>query len=97
MTSKLKNDITHTDVLGQDLKIDDFVAYPSSSGLGRNALKIGKIVGLTAKMVKVVHLTQRVSDWNKMEVKSTTRYPDDCVRLDEKLITLYILKHRNQS
>lgn len=93
MTSKPKNDTTHTDVLGQELKIDDFVAYPSSSGFGRNALKIGKIVGVTPKMVKVVHLTQRISDWNKMEVKSTTRYPDDCVRLDEQLITLYILKH----
>jgi len=93
MTSKLKNDTMHTDVLGQELKIDDFVAYPSSSGYGRNALKIGKIVGVTPKMVKVVHLTRRVSDWNKVESKSTTRYPDDCVRLDEKLITMYILKH----
>jgi len=93
MTSKLKNDIMHLDILGQQLRIDDFVAYPSSSGLGRNALKIGKIVGLTAKMVKVVHLKQRVSDWNKVEAKVTTRYPDDCIRLDEQLITMYILKN----
>jgi len=83
----------HLDILGQQLRIDDFVAYPSSSGLGRNALKIGKIVGLTAKMVKVVHLKQRVSDWNKVEAKVTTRYPDDCIRLDEQLITMYILKN----
>ena len=96
MTSKLKNDIMHLDILGQQLRIDDFVAYPSSSGLGRNALKIGKIVGLTAKMVKVVHLKQRVSDWNKVEAKVTTRYPDDCIRLDEQLITMYILKNDNQ-
>jgi hypothetical protein len=93
MTSKLKNDITHIDALGQELRVDDFVAYPSSSGYGRNSLKIGKIVGITAKMVKVVHLKQRVSQWNKLEVKSTTRYPEDCVRLDEQLITLYILKN----
>lgn len=96
MTSKHKKDIIHTDVLGQELKIDDFVAYPSSSGYGRNSLKIGKIVGVTAKMVKVVHLNRRVSAWNKVETKVTTRYPDDCVRLDEKLMTLYILTHSNQ-
>lgn len=78
----------HIDVLGQTLKIDDFVAYPSSSGLGRNQLKIGKIVAVTPKMVKVVHIQQR----SVYEAKSTTRYPVDCIRLDEKLITLYILK-----
>lgn len=89
----MKTQTQHTDILGQELKIDDFVAYPSSSGYGRNALKIGKIVGVTNKMVKVVHLTQRISEWNKMEVKATTRYPDDCVRLDEQLITMYILKN----
>ena len=88
MTSKLNPDITHIDVLGQTLKVDDFIAYPSSSGLGRNQLKVGKIVGLTPKMVKVVHIQRR----SLYEAKSTTRYPADCIRLDEKLITLYILK-----
>ena len=88
MTSKLKPDTTHLDVLGQSLKVDDFVAYPSSSGLGRNQLKIGKIVDLTPKMVKVVHLQRR----SVYEAKITTRYPADCIRLDDKLITLYILK-----
>ena len=88
MTSRPKIDITHIDILGQELRINDFVAYPSSSGLGRNALKIGKIVDCTPKMVKVVHVSRRSG-----EVKSTTRYPDDCVRLDSSLITLYILKH----
>ncbi len=88
MTSKLKTDITHTDVLGQELRVDDFVAYPSSSGLGRNQLKIGKIVAVTPKMVKVVHLIRR----SVYESKVTTRYPIDCIRLDESLITLYILK-----
>jgi hypothetical protein len=88
MTSKLKNAITHTDVLGQSLKVDDFVAYPSSSGLGRNQLKIGKIVDFTPKMVKVVHLQRR----SVYEVKVTTRYPKDCIRLDDQLMTMYILK-----
>ena len=88
MISKLKPDITHTDVLGQSLKVDDFVAYPSSSGLGRNQLKIGKIVDITPKMVKVVHMQRR----SVYEAKSTTRYPADCIKLDESLITLYILK-----
>lgn len=88
MTLKRKNDFTHLDILGQSLKVDDFVAYPSSSGLGRNQLKIGKIVDITPKMVKVVHMQRR----SVYEAKSTTRYPADCIRLDEKLITLYILK-----
>lgn len=88
MTSRLKKDITHSDILGQDLKVNDFVAYPSSSGLGRNQLKIGKVVGLTAKMVKVVHLKRR----SVYEAKITTRYPADCIRVDESSITMYILK-----
>ena len=89
MTSKLKNDTTHYDVLGQELAVKDFVAYPSSSGLGRNQLKIGQIIALTPKMVKVVHMLRR----SVYEVRATTRYPNDCVRLDESLITLYCLKH----
>ena len=88
MTSRHKPDITHSDVLGQSLKVDDFVAYPSSSGLGRNQLKIGRIVAMTPKMVKVVHMHRR----SVYEAKATTRYPNDCIRLDESLITLYILK-----
>ena len=89
MTSKHKNVTTHLDILGQELKADDFVAYPSSSGLGRNQLKIGKIVDLTPKMVKVVHMQRR----SVYEARITTRYPADCIRLDERLITLYILKN----
>jgi len=88
MISKINHDTAHLDILGQSLKVDDFVAYPSSSGLGRNQLKIGKIVALTPKMVKVVHMQRR----SVYEAKSTTRYPADCIRLDDKLITLYILK-----
>ena len=79
---------SHLDILGQELKINSFVAYPSSSGLGRNQLKIGKIVALTPKMVKVVHMQRR----SVYESKTTTRYPKDCILLDETLITLYILK-----
>ena len=93
MTSKLKSVITHSDILGQELKVNDFVAYPSSSGLGRNQLKVGKIVDLTPKMVKVVHMIRR----SVYEAKITTRYPNDCVRLDDSLITLYILKHHGSS
>jgi hypothetical protein len=79
---------SHADILGQELRVDDFVAYPSSSGLGRNQLKIGKIVDITPKMVKVVHMKRR----SVYEAKITTRNPADCVRLDSNLITLYILK-----
>jgi poly(3-hydroxyalkanoate) synthetase len=91
MTSKLKLDITHLDVLGRELKLNDFVAYPSSSGLGRNQLKIGQIVALTPKMIKVVHLIQR----SVYETKTTTRYPNDCILIDQSSITLYILKLPN--
>jgi hypothetical protein len=83
----------HTDVLGQELKVDDFVAYPSSSGLGRNQLKVGKIVAITPKMVKVVHLKRR----SVYETKATTRYPNDCIRLEDQLVTLYLLKHHGVS
>jgi len=39
-------------------------------------------------MVKVVHMQRR----SVYETKITTRYPKDCILLDETLITLYILK-----
>ena len=93
MTSKLKLDITHLDVLGQSLKVNDFVAYPSSSGLGRNQLKIGQITAMTPKMVKVVHVQRR----SVYEARVTTRYPGDCVRLADDLITLYLLKNHGTS
>jgi hypothetical protein len=92
MTSKRKNDFTHSDALDQELQVNDFVAYPSSSGLGRNQLKIGKIVAMTPKMVKVVHVNKRL-----YEARITTRYSRDCVKIDEQLVTVYLLKNGFQN
>jgi hypothetical protein len=92
MTLKPKKDFMHLDALNQELQVNDFVAYPSSSGLGRNTLKIGKIVAMTPKMVKVVHVNKRL-----YEARITTRYPGDCVKIDEQLVTVYILKNGFQN
>lgn len=70
------------------MKINDFIAYPSSSGLGRNKLKIGKILEMTPKMVKVLHVNKRPN-----EAKVTTRYPADCILIDSSLISIYVLRH----
>lgn len=48
---------------------------------------------MTPKMVKVVHVQRR----SVYEARVTTRYPGDCVRLADDLITLYLLKNHGTS
>jgi len=72
----------HKDKLGQDLLVDDCVTFPVS-----NDLIIGKVTKLNNKMVKVskVPSGKWASEWNK--------YPEDLIKLDSSLITLYLLKN----
>jgi hypothetical protein len=71
----------HQDRLGQDLNLDDCVAFPVS-----NSLYIGKVTKLNNKMVKVCKVPsgKYASEWNK--------YPADLVKLDSSTVTLYLLK-----
>jgi hypothetical protein len=71
----------HRDKLGQELQLDDCVAFPSS-----NSLLIGKIVKLTPKLVRVAKLPAPNwrAEWNK--------YPVDIIKLDSAAVTMFLLK-----
>lgn len=72
----------HQDKLGQDLAIDDCVTFPA-----HNSLVVGKVIKLNNKMVKVqkVGNTKYSMEWNK--------YPEDLIKLDSSVVTLYLLKN----
>ena len=72
----------HLDKLGQELAVDDCVTFPSS-----NSLIIGKVIKLNNKMVKVKKVSngKYSSEWNK--------YPEDIIKIDSSLVTLYLLKN----
>jgi hypothetical protein len=69
----------HQDKLGQDLAVDDCVTFPA-----HNSLVIGKVIKLNNKMVKVRSVKNTMT-WNK--------YPDDLIKLDSSVVTLYLLKN----
>ena len=79
---KMTKDIkTHHDKLGQEIAIDDFVAFPVS-----NALYMGKVTKINPKMIKVSKIPAGKwgGSWNK--------YPQDLVKIESSLATLYCLK-----
>ena len=74
----------HKDKLGRLIAIDDFVAYPQSNGL-----RVGKIIKLNNKMVKVLDITKP----SKYAPGEYNKYPHDCVKLEQTDMTWYILKN----
>lgn len=71
---------THKDKLGQEITIDDFVTFPAS-----NTLYLGKVIKINPKMIKVTKIpsSKYGGTWNK--------YPDDIIKIDSSLATLYCL------
>jgi hypothetical protein len=74
--------VEHFDKLGQKIEVGDYVAYSS-----HNSLDIGLVQKLNPKMVKVSRLGKK--GWGS----GTNKYPTDCVLLDGKRVTLYVLKN----
>jgi hypothetical protein len=77
-----KNVPEHKDKLGRDIGLQDFVAYPQ-----QNMLQFGRVTKINNKMIRVVPLL------TKRHHEGNLKYPTDMVRLDEKDMTWYILKH----
>jgi hypothetical protein len=71
----------HKDKLGQDLAVNDCIAFPDS-----NTLFIGKIVKLNPRMITVVKIGGKTSF-------TTRKYPADLIRLESEAVTLYLLKN----
>ena len=73
----------HKDRLGRELRVGDFVAYPS-----HNSLQFGKVEKLNNKMVGVIPAVSK-----RPIYRNTNKYPDDLVRLEASDMTWYILKN----
>lgn len=77
----MKEVTTHYDKLGQEIAVDDFVAFPVSNGL-----MMGRVTKLNPKMIKVTKIPAGKwgGTWNK--------YPEDIVKIESSLASLYCLK-----
>jgi hypothetical protein len=71
----------HQDALGQELKVDDCVAFADSG-----TMFIGKIKKLNPKLITITKLGGK---WSF----TARKYPGDIVRLETELVTLYLLKN----
>ena len=71
--------VMHKDVLGNEIKENCIIAYPS-----HNRLKIGTVRKCTPKMVSVVPVGKQY--WDR-------KYPYEVLVVDDPKISLYILKN----
>jgi hypothetical protein len=72
-------DVVHKDILGNTIKVDDTVVYPS-----QNSLKIATVKKINPKMINVVAIGRTYPD---------RKYPTDLLVVDDPKITLYMLKN----
>jgi hypothetical protein len=72
-------EIVHKDILGNPIKVDDTVVYPS-----HNSLKIAVVKKINPKMINVVAVGSKWPD---------RKYPADLLVVDDPKITMYLLKH----
>ena len=76
---KMVEEITHKDILGNSIKVDDVVVYPA-----HNSLKIATVKKINPKMINVNPVGKLYLD---------RKYPSDLLVVDDPKITLYMLKH----
>lgn len=80
---------TKKDFFEQDLAIDDLVLFGTTMSQGRG-FEVGKIVRFTPKMVVV-----EVRNWRDIPGTKNV-YSDDLYKVDEQLMTLYLLKRKSK-
>lgn len=81
---KKKEQVVHTDILGQELVEDCYVAAPRS-----NTMYICKVTKLNPKMIRIVNV-------QKTAYRSDNGwlvYPNETVRLTGEEVLAYILKY----
>lgn len=77
--TRMSEAIVHKDILGNAIKVDDTVVYPS-----HNSLKIATVKKINPKMINVVAVGRSYPD---------RKYPTDLLVVDDPKITMYMLKH----
>lgn len=80
----------HHDRLGQELAVDDYVAFPQS-----NRLMIGKITKLSNKMIIIDSIVKkRVNRRTGEFVETYRKYPADSVRVEAGAgLTMYVIRN----
>ena len=80
----------HTDALGKDIVVDDYVAFPQA-----NRLMIGKVARLSNKMVIIEAVVKKRVNWRTGEYVETYRkYPKDSVVVDQDAgLTMYVIRN----
>ena len=80
----------HTDALGKDICVDDYVAF-----LQANRLMIGKVARLSDKMVIIEAVVKkRVNRRTGEYVETYRKYPKDSVVVDQDAgLTMYVIRN----
>lgn len=80
----------HTDAVGKQIAVDDYVAYPQS-----NKLMLGRVVKLANKMVVIESVTKKRKNKYTGELKEIYRkYPNDCVIVEKDAgLTMYVIRN----
>jgi len=81
----MNDDIEYNDLLGNPIVEGSPVGYADG-----NTIKVGTVEKMTPKMVKIRKL--RTGDKRYRSSETLLRYPYDIVVLDQKLVTMYLLK-----
>lgn len=72
--------IVHYDKLNKEIKVNDFVVFPS-----HNMLEFGIVKKVTPKMIKLCRLGK---------TSTIQRYPSEMLVLEGSEVTMYILRHQ---
>ena len=80
----------HTDALGKDIVVDNYVAFPQA-----NRLMIGKVARLSNKMVIIEAVVKkRVNRRTGEFVETYRKYPKDSVVVDQDSgLTMYVIRN----
>jgi len=80
----------HTDALGKDICVDDYVAFPQS-----NKLMIGKVARLSNKMIIIEAVVKkRINRRTGEYVETYRKYPKDSVVVDRNAgLTMYVIRN----
>jgi len=80
----------HTDALGKDIVVDDYVAFPQA-----NRLMIGKVAKLSNKMLIIEAVVKkRINRRTGEFVETYRKYPKDSVIVDQDAgLTMYVIRN----
>jgi hypothetical protein len=82
--------LPHTDALGKEIVVDDYVAFPQA-----NKLMIGKVTRLSNKMIIIdAVVKKRVNRRTGDHVETYRKYSKDSVVVDQDAgLTMYVIRN----